>query len=233
MSVEVPESTVTQYRTISPLAILALLVSLGSPLALMNPLLAVIALVGMFLALYALRQIALSPELLSGRGFALVALVLCVFVLAYLPTRMLTRQKQLATYAQQMGDAFLVQMQAGNMHEAHHISNLRFPVFDPSKPPASPKDKLNDDDFAGFMKIEGIEKLVALKRQYTFHFDGLEPSAGAQDYDVLVLRYEIVPQGDTNQKPFFLWITTSRAHEQESKLPRWVFQTISHVRPAK
>ena len=75
------------YRSLSNLAILAFVLGVLSPLALVAPLLSVIPLAGLGVALLAIRKISVQPGVLTGMTLAKVALFLCVFSLVVAPTK--------------------------------------------------------------------------------------------------------------------------------------------------
>src|SRR6476620_3954579 len=72
-----PEQT-TEYRTLSVLAIISLVMGLAAPLAVAAPFLLAIPLFGIAVSLVALRRIAVSGGVLAGRWAATLGLVLCV-----------------------------------------------------------------------------------------------------------------------------------------------------------
>jgi hypothetical protein len=69
---------IVEYRTLSLLAIVSLLMGLISLLSLFAPLLLGISFFGAAVSILALRRITASDGLLAGRGVALVGLALCV-----------------------------------------------------------------------------------------------------------------------------------------------------------
>src|SRR5690348_9302651 len=99
MSTEVATERLPQYRSISSLAVLTLLLGLASPLAIATPLLLVVPLAAVFTAIAALRQIGANAEILSGRGAALTGLFLGICMLVYPPTRIWMRNEVLTGHA--------------------------------------------------------------------------------------------------------------------------------------
>lgn len=70
-----PEQT-TEYRSLSLLAILALVFGVAAPLAIFGPVLMVVPIFGIAIALLALRSIAISDGAMTGRWAAMTGLVL-------------------------------------------------------------------------------------------------------------------------------------------------------------
>src|SRR5436305_15202732 len=67
---------ITEYRTLSVLAIISLIIGLISPVAIAAPFLLVVPFVGIAVSLLALRRIAVSGGVLAGRWAATLGLVL-------------------------------------------------------------------------------------------------------------------------------------------------------------
>lgn len=78
---------VAAYRGISPMAVLALVLGLASPLAVFNHFLLILPILGTIVALLAIRRIAASEGELAGRRLALAGLALAVVCATALLTR--------------------------------------------------------------------------------------------------------------------------------------------------
>jgi len=80
-----PTAGVTEqdYVAINPLSVVSMLAGLASILAVINDVLAVIPLVGFFLAVWSLRQIAGSNCTQTGRGIGMSGLFLCTAILSF------------------------------------------------------------------------------------------------------------------------------------------------------
>src|SRR5689334_16992757 len=140
MSTATESDSLPQYRSISSLAVLALLFGLAAPLALVNPLLLAVPLAAVVLALFALRQIAANIEILSGRGLALTALFLGVAILFYTPVRLYSRYEVLKGTARELAETYLKLLQQGKFEEAHQLAHLKYVTPSPS---SSPEDFAN------------------------------------------------------------------------------------------
>src|SRR5262245_19065346 len=101
------EQPLTQYRSVAPLAILAVGVGLASALILVSPLLAPIAVAGVAASIAALRSIQASQGQLVGRVPALIGLSLATFFLAMGLTRHLAPQSVVEQRARETSDVFL------------------------------------------------------------------------------------------------------------------------------
>lgn len=227
MSSAVEDQAITQYRSIHSLAIFALLAALASPLVLVTPLLLVIPLAAAALAVAALRKISANADIYSGRSFALAALFLAMFFVAFVPARLWLRSEALKQHGRQLAEAFLEKLHAGDLKTAHDFSKLKFAAAGPDEsmqPGFDPK-ALTAKDYEEFKKIKAIQTMQASDFKFSYHFDGIEPTAAARGSDLLTLRYQIVPD-DSARRPFPLWITVQRNADPRTGMPSWSIQGL-------
>lgn len=118
------ETAVTTYRSISLAAVLALLFGCASALALVHPFLWVVPVVAVVTAIFALRGIAREGANLTGRGLAIMGLVLALFFGTWAPARIVTRQMHLYRQARPYADQWLELVRAGQLYEAHQLMKL-------------------------------------------------------------------------------------------------------------
>src|SRR4051794_32093172 len=135
-----PEQT-TEYRTLSVLAIISLVMGLASPLAVAGPFLLAIPLFGIAVSLVALRRIDVSGGVLAGRWMATVGLVLCV-ASAILPVSHAMIQRAIRVHdAETFGRNWVAMVTSGNLKEAFHsTTDATRPIAppDPGAPPKAP-----------------------------------------------------------------------------------------------
>ena len=129
----------TEYRSLSVLAVLGLVISLIAWLAYLGPFLIVVPLAGIAISLLALRQIAVSEGVLAGRWAATVGLVLSV-VFAVLP---LSHYVALKTMRMSEAEAFSRRwvdlVTSGKMEDAFHLTvDSTRPATPPAEPGAHP-----------------------------------------------------------------------------------------------
>ena len=91
----ISELDVPEYRSLCGLSVVALLLGLASPLALLGPVLEIVPLAGVAVALMALAKIAASGDGLTGAAFARCGLVLAIVFGVALPVRALVRNELL------------------------------------------------------------------------------------------------------------------------------------------
>jgi hypothetical protein len=223
MSTATESEQLLQYRSISSLAVVALLFGLASPLALVNPLLLAVPLAAVILALFALRQIAANEEVLSGRNLALVAVFLGVTFLFFTPVRLATRYEILKGHARELAEAFLDLLQKGQLYEAHQLAQLKYVTPGPDSPPEeyAQADKMTVEDFAKFKETKSIQNIEAVKSNFTYRFEAVEPTPARDGGEFFVLRYQIVPDGSLGKRPFPIWISISRTRDESSVRPKW------------
>src|SRR5438128_216869 len=89
------EKPVAEYRSIAPVALVAVGLGLASALVLITPLLAIIPCAAIVAGLVALRAISSSQGQLAGRAPAIAGLCLATLFLGYGLTRHLARQSLL------------------------------------------------------------------------------------------------------------------------------------------
>jgi hypothetical protein len=221
--------SLSQYRSISWAAILAVMLGLASVLAIFNPLLIAVAVAGTGMSLIALRQIAARPDVLSGRGLALTALFLSVFFMIFAPTRLGIRSRVLQQRGQQLADAFLNLLKEGKTYEAHQLSNLRH--RSPAQLPDLTADssKLTTEDLRGFEETEAIKLIKRVENKFSFHLEAVEPTRTYTDMDLFIFRYRLIPEPSTGRKPFPIWVAVSRTLDRGSGTPVWKIVEVQHT----
>jgi len=231
MSTAAESDSLTQYRSISSLAVLALLFGLASPLALVNPLLLAVPVAAIVLAMFALRQIAANVEILSGQGLALVALFAGVGILVYTPVRLYTRNEVLNGTARQLAEAFLELLKQGKLQEAHQLANLKYVTPSPGSPPEdfTNASKLTLEDFTKFRETPSIKNIEACQSKFEYRFDAVESTPARAGGNYFVLRYQLIPEASTGKPPFPIWISISRTPDVRTGLPKWKIYKMDHV----
>jgi hypothetical protein len=194
------------------LAILALLLGLVSPLALVNPLLLAVACGCIAVAIVALRQINANPDVLSGRGLAYGGLFLAAVFLAYTPVRLWMHFERVQGNAQKLAGTFLDLLSQGRIYEAHQLSRLKFSAPDPAS---------IDKDFEGFENAAWMKPLKEIDYKFTYKLEAFEPAFGFRNEEVFVMRYLITPDPSLNRKPFPIWINIIRWLDEKTSMPSW------------
>jgi len=111
------EDDALEYRSLEPLAIVSVLLGLASPVAIFQPLLTVIPILGLLTAVVAVAKIG-SERARTGRGVALAGLVLSTFFLAVPLARYASAQMMLRGQAVPVATEFLDRLQRQRPEEA-------------------------------------------------------------------------------------------------------------------
>src|SRR5436309_2764914 len=97
---------VAHYRSVTPLAVVTLVLGFASALILTTPLLAPVPVAAVVAGIAALRAIRTSGGQLAGRSAAIAGLCLAVFFLGFGLSQHLARQSALDQRAREMADVF-------------------------------------------------------------------------------------------------------------------------------
>jgi hypothetical protein len=189
---------VSEYRTISALAIVALVFGLAAPLCFWAPFLMVIPLVGAGLSIVALRRIAASDGALTGRGVALAALALCLAsATASISHDRVTRHlrsNQAEVLARQWIDLLL----NGRTQAAFALT------VDGSRPPAPPgpgEPPPKETPFETFTKNPVVKALVGAGPDSNVRFERISSYRPLSSRQVVVQQeYSIVPAASKNSQ---------------------------------
>jgi hypothetical protein len=134
-----PEQT-TDYRTLSVLAIISLILGLISPVAVAAPFLLVVPFIGIAVSLLALRRIAVSGGVLAGRWAATIGLVLSI-ASAVVPISKDFVQRSIRVHqAEDFGRDWVAMVTSGHLKQAFGLTvDANQPQSPPTEPGAPPK----------------------------------------------------------------------------------------------
>jgi hypothetical protein len=130
---------ITEYRTLSVLAIISLVMGLAAPLAVAAPFLLAIPLFGIAVSLVALRRIAVSEGVLAGRWAATIGLVLCVASAIMPISHDLIQRTIRVNQAEKFGRDWVALVTSGNSKEAFRMTVDGTRPAPPPEPNAPPK----------------------------------------------------------------------------------------------
>lgn len=166
------------YRTLSVLALVSLVIGLLSPLAFAAPLARAIPLIGIGVALVALRRIAVSGGVLAGRWAATSGLALSVAsllaVLSYGQVMRLLQVRQ----AEEFGRSWLATLQAGDTQRAFRLTSQGAQPEPPMDAPGGPPPQNPYDEFLANPVIERLTQSAAggpirVENTYSYEVRGL------------------------------------------------------------
>ena len=111
-----------RYHAVSKWAVAALLLGLLSPLALVGPVLWLVPLLGIVIALSAMRKISTSAGELVGWNLAFLGLLLAILFGVAAPVHTLTRHHWIEIRAEEFADQFLDLLLNGRTQAAFQLS---------------------------------------------------------------------------------------------------------------
>lgn len=112
-----------EYRTLTPLAVVGLILGLCSPLAFLSTLLVIVPLLGIVVSLAALRRIASSDGSVIGRPAAVVGLVLSTICASAIPAQAAGMRWLMNRQAQPIAKQWFDLLAEGNPHEALELKS--------------------------------------------------------------------------------------------------------------
>jgi len=115
------EERLSGYRSVSLLAVVALLLGLLSPVALVNAVLWAVPILGLIVAAAAYRAIVRAPDRMTGRGMALVAIGLCTLFLSLATAHSFSRTLWLRHEGRQFMDLWLELIRRQELQKAHQL----------------------------------------------------------------------------------------------------------------
>jgi len=225
------EQPVAQYRSIAPLAVVAVLLGIASALILTTPLLAPLPVAGIVAGIAALRSISRSGGQLAGRSIAIGGLCLATFFLGFGLSRHLARQYELEKQAHRMADVFLGLLQNGKSKEAHQFRQS--PGMRITAPEAIAEHYEKNAEAAkelqGFVSSDGIRDLIARGRDANLQFESVHSATRDAQTDTLILKYTYEPSSAADRKP--LWVHINRKYDESTKRYEWEVGGVQTLPP--
>jgi hypothetical protein len=226
------EQSVAHYRSIAPLAIVALVLGFASALILTSPLLAPVPVAGLVAGIAALRAIRSSRGQLAGQMPAIAGLCLAMFFLSLGLSRHVARQATLEQRAREMADVFFRLIQEGRTQEAHQFRLS--PSLRITAPGALAEHYEKDVDAAKelqtFVSSSGIKELIARGGGADLRFDSVASAARDTNSDMLILKYSYLPAGDSASRQF-LWLHINRKYDDSTRRHEWEIGGIQTTPP--
>ena len=217
-----PEQT-TEYRTLSVLAIISLIIGLAAPLAVAAAFLLVIPLVGIAVSLVALRRIAVSEGVLAGRGAATVGLALCV-ASAVLPiSHDLIQRAIRVRQAEMFGRSWVAMVTSGNTKQAFSLTADATRPMPPAEPNAPPK----PPPYEAFIDQPVIKALQAAGPDAEIRVgDTVEYRAATYRSITVRQLYEVSPASasptGSGSQPIEFVLSLQRATLPRESMSRWL-----------
>jgi hypothetical protein len=184
---------VANYRTLSGLAIVSLVFGLAAPVAYAFPVLLAIPLFGVAVSLIALRRIDTSDGALTGRGAAMIGLVLCVAsVSATLGYAQMSRFLHVRQ-AEAFGRQWITLVCSGRLEQAFKLT-VTGSRPEPPPQPGAPKPKETPfESFTGNAVIQQLSRAGAGAEVRLAETTSYDRMPGRQCY--VTQRFTVTPAG--------------------------------------
>jgi hypothetical protein len=221
---------VEDYRAISPLAITALGLGLLSVIAIFSPLLGFIPLAAMALGCYALRQISVDSERLSGRWMAVASLVLAPLFLGWGMSREFSRREQVYRHAREFADDWLGILNRKETYLAHQLkvpSKKRLDLH-LNLEVAYQANETTTMDLNGFLGVSPVKEILAAAPNVRFQFEEFSYHNHSGLTDIVVMQY-IYETPSSGKKRF--WITAERTYSNYTGRSDWRISETSIYKP--
>jgi hypothetical protein len=225
---------VANYRSLSVLALLSLVLGLFSTLSLVFTLFLGVVLLGLIVSLIALRQISLSEGRLAGRWAAVLGLILCVTCGVATMSRGAAIRYLRTSQAQQYARNWLSVLVAGKTTQAFRGTlegNQPPPMPEPGMPPrtTTPLDDFKNDELIKKIAAAGEDAKIDYAGTYEY------VAQSRRDY-FLRQRYVITPQpgSKARSKPIRVNVAVQRSRLRGDAKPRWLITKFESTNaPAK
>jgi hypothetical protein len=226
------EKPLAEYRSVSKLAVAAILCGVASALVLVGPLLLPVALAAIVVSVLALRAIAASEGQLVGRLPALLGLSLAVLFLGWGGSRYVTRQTQLETHARAFCESWLTMMADGQYRHAHQ---LELP-----SPQRIFSEEAQEEYYAGDYEASDrlqarisqppMDAFVAEGQDVRYRFERLAKVQTYGHTDYVTLQYTIERPAERGG-PRPMWIQVQRTSIPVSGVPEWMLVSVMDKDP--
>jgi hypothetical protein len=165
---------VMEYPRVSRAAVLALLLGLASAAALASPVLWFLPLVGIAVAIAALKSIDRDSGGVLGRRTAVIGLVLSLVFITWAPCRYFVRNELLYRQAREHSAYFLDLILKGKLHEAHQLT---LDKRDRQAPNANLNEYYSEqvemaESFKSFCSQQPLDEIIALGDKGRVRFVG-------------------------------------------------------------
>ncbi|MBC8870050.1 MAG: DUF4190 domain-containing protein [Planctomycetes bacterium] len=230
------EENVLHYRSVSRIAVISLLLGLLSFTAIFSPVLWCVPIVGVMLAVVALRTIRKEQAVVVGRGAAQVGLALGLVFLTFAATRDFVRQRALYRLARPHTSKWVDELvREGHLHEAHqlHLPQRQRQTRGEDIEAYYEGDEDARRDMQAFFETPPLSKIVELGRRGTLRFVADEDIGVYHDsgekIDVVVQRYAIDYEADGQPQTLSFLVSISRKYDTDHDDARWQIQDVTKV----
>lgn len=223
---------VAQYPRVSRLSIAALILGLLSAAALYSQLMWCLPAVGAVLAIAALRSIARSEDVVSGRRAAVIGLVLSLLFGAWAPVRFFVRERVLSRQAREHAEQWIGFVRDGRLCEAHQLQLTQHERQSPDTDLAEyyETEEMMGRDFKEFCSDPTVKKIAELGDRVRLRYVRDEEIAYEALYasrlDIVTQQYALEYEEDGEPCTLPLWIAMARVREYGAEENYWYVRGV-------
>lgn len=207
-----PEGELAQYRSLSPLALLALVLGLLSGLAMLDPMAWLLPALGLLVSLVALRRIRRDEAALAGRGLARAGLALSLVFAVAAPTDWLLYRYLVRREALRFAGYWFQLLGEGQVHKAFLLTvepKSRLPL-DVSLPEMCRRASFLCDELEGYRKDRLVKEIEALGPHAVIRFSEIDWQESTWDRDYVRPVYAVTHQRDGRAETFLVALNMER-----------------------
>lgn len=217
------EPDVSQYRAISVLAVVSLILGLLSPTAMFSPLLWVLPPIALVVSVLALRRIAFFAPALIGRKAALTGLALSVALSIAAPVHWLSYRWVMRNEARQFGPLYFQYLAKQEPHKAFQLTEppeARQPLDENLWKYYSTHPETYEE-FEGYLKRPVVRTLLALGDRAIVRYYDTEWQYQDGREDVVYQTYAVTIDNDGEQQTFFIGLRLNRSPVKDTGHTFW------------
>jgi hypothetical protein len=216
VSTPLRERNVIEHGRLSPWALVALVLGVLSPAAIVGPLLWFVPVLAVVVALIALRQIARSEGQFTGWYLALFGLLAAIFFGMAGPARTMSRRHILEERSARFAEKFIDLLRHNQPWSAYQLTlpaGTRKPEASTQTEP-SEKDEQNKKHYDEFLKLDPIKNLLHAGAAAKAEWEPARFVGGDEIRDDVAVGVRITGIGDNPSKPaeFIMYVERTLAY---------------------
>lgn len=206
------EHDLAEYRSLSVHAVLGLALGLASPVALLDPLLWVLPIVGLAVSLVALRRIARDGQMLAGRKLAWAGVVLSLVFAVAGPSDWVVYRELVGREAVAFARPWFQSFGEGQTHKAFLLTvepQFRLPL-DVSLPEMCRRAADLCTELDGYRKDPAVKALEGLGTATTARFLRIDEQAASSDRDFVRPVFEVTADRNGHRQTLHVALNMER-----------------------
>jgi hypothetical protein len=217
------EAELVEYRGLSGWAVAALVLGLLSPTAILTPLLWLVPVIGIVVALVAMRNIKMAQGQKTGWYVALLGMLLSIFFGAAGPARAISRNIWLETRAQRLARVFVDLLRENKPLEAHELTKTGSQRKQPA-PNALEVIEKNPDmkrEYDRFLKNDLVKALLEQGEKAQIESLSVSFLSSDEGRETMIVHYHITSSDPAQPLSFPGEIVLQRSTEQLTGKEQW------------